>query len=140
MDTTERAREYLNDIKATLATIGKMASDIYPALYAEEMGRPTLKQVYENLIRAEDLLAEITAENVERQENEDAQAFPFDAWDMIGKRKVTVYDWHIGGQRYLLGDNETALPSEITTVFPAWYARAQQALADAADAFGPEAQ
>jgi len=63
-------REYLEQIKATLATIGKMAADIDMTLYDEDAGDPTLRQVYQHLLAAEDVMADIIAGSVERQEEE----------------------------------------------------------------------
>jgi len=130
---TRKARDYLDQIESTLATLGKMTQDIDPSLYSEDAGEPTLRQVYRHLLAAEDLLAEICANNVEMQELDDSgPLFPFEAWDIVAAQPVTVTGW-FNSTRYRLSTGETALPSEITTVFPAWYSRAKQALADARD-------
>ena len=133
-ERTNQARRALDAIESTLSTLTKMARDIEPS-YCTEGDLATLTIVGDLLNDAEDKMADLCAENVERAEDEDAgnASFPFLAWDMVGQRVVTVYEWHVGGQRYLLGNNETARPSELTTAFPTWYVRAEAQLLDAQD-------
>ena len=125
------ARQALDDLSATLATLSKMVSDIDPALYTEDAGKPRLVDALKHLLSAEDLLAEIVADNNEAQEGSE---FPFEAWDLMARQPVTVTGWNEHHDNRLnITPGGFSHPQYITTAFPAWYIRAQQAQADAAD-------
>jgi len=128
-ERTTAARQMLDELTSTLGTLQKMINDIEPPLcLPTDLAR--LESARDYLNDAEDLLAEICANNVEMQELDDAgPLFPFEAWDIVAAQPVTVTGW-FNSARYRLSTGETALPSEITTVFPAWYVRAKQALVE----------
>lgn len=122
------ARQALDDLSATLATLSKMVSDIDPALYTEDAGKPRLVDALKHLLSAEDLLAEIVADNNEAQEGSE---FPFEAWDLMARQPVTVTGWHRHyGNCYSIEPGGFSHSDHITTVFPAWYVRAQHAQAE----------
>jgi hypothetical protein len=64
------------------------------------------------------------------------EQFPFEAWDSVADRPVTVLGWDGDNLQpfYRIEPGGFAWPPEITTAFPAWYIRARQADAAAADA------
>jgi len=118
-ERTDAARALLEELESTVATIAKLIEDSDPAQCLDtDVAR--LSSALDVLHEAEDDLAAVAA-----------PLFPFDGWDIIGDQPVTVKGWH--GTRYRLDTGETARPSEVTTVFPAWYVRAKQATEDAAD-------
>ena len=132
-ERTNEARRVLDDLSATLATLGKMARDIEPS-YCTDADLARIEIASSHLNDAEDLLANLCADNNEAQEDAGAQTFPFDARDMVAKRLVTITGWDdFCPGYYTARPGYLASPHEITTTFPAWYVRAQQAEADAAD-------
>jgi hypothetical protein len=120
-----QAHEVLVEIQGTLATLTKMALDIDPALCTDG-DLAELRLINANLGAVEDDLADICAENVEAQGDE----FPFEAWDIIADEPVVVVGW-FGQDMFRLSSGYLAHPRTVTTDFPAWYVRAQQAEADA---------
>jgi hypothetical protein len=57
---------------------------------------------------------------------------PFDAWDLIASERCRVIGWY-DRTHYRLASGTIARLDSVTTVFPAWLADAEQALADARD-------
>ena len=128
---TNEARRALDEIESTLATLTKMARDIEPSLCTDtDLAR--IEIAASHLNDAEDMLAALCADNNEAQEVSDQ--FPFEAWDLMARRPVTVTGWNEHHDNRLnITPGGFSRPNHITSAFPAWYIRAQQAQADAAD-------
>ena len=130
-ERTSAARQALHDIESTLATLAKLVQDIEPSLCTDsDLAR--IEIVASHLNDVEDALADICADNNEAQETGDE--FPYEAWDRMAQQPVTVTGWNKHyGNCLNITPGGFSHPNHITTAFPAWYIRAQQAQADAAD-------
>ena len=127
---TERARQALDDIEATLATLNKLVKDIEPS-YCTDTDLAVLDSVAASLDEAEAALADLCADHNEQAE-ESEPILPFDAWDLIAHERCRVIGWY-DRTHYRLASGTIARLDSVAAVFPAWLADAEQALADARD-------
>ena len=126
-ERTNQARRALDAIESTLATLTKMARDIEPSC-CTDTDMATLTIVGDLLNEAEDKMADLCAENVERAEDAPAPA-PVSYVEMGTGAivQVTRWDWNTAH----LADGTTANRNNLYR--PAWLVRAEAQLLDAQD-------